>query len=42
MPRGGGGFVDIADGEDPLNLAIDSKYVYWTDYFAGTVMRTPK
>jgi hypothetical protein len=42
MPKGGGTAVSIASGSDPIELVLDSTYVYWTDLFGGTVNRTTK
>ncbi len=42
LPKGGGSFTTIADGDDPIELAIDANYVYWTDLYGQTINRTTK
>ena len=34
--------VTLATGQDPVGVALDATYVFWTDAFGGTVMKMAK
>jgi hypothetical protein len=39
---GGSGFTVLASATEPKGIAVDTQYVYWTDFSDGTVNRVPK